>query len=117
MSKDNDQVARIRQKLSALRENVERRSLMYGGNLTGVESVWNMLCAFEAIIDGDIDDCHDKAYRAIAEKYRCGNWTLSGKVEHEMCKEGFATREAADELIRRLHEVDVLRKEMRSVIP
>ena len=112
--------------IRAYRDSFARRSLMYAGpDLGTVEAMWHMLSTFEdfaydrvnlfdpVAVAATRQRPEDDAYSVIAQKYRCGSWTLGTKVEHEMCKDGQATREAAEELIRRLREVDALREEMR----
>ncbi len=104
--------------LATWRENFEKRSLMYGGDLSGVETTWYALQTFEAFMAGedifgrstDIDDdLRFRAYVTVSSKYKCGNWPISAKVKEEM-GEG---REAAEELIRRLKEIDAVRAELR----
>lgn len=104
--------------LATWRENFEKRSLMYGGDLSGVETMWYALQTFEAFMAGedifggstDIDDdLRFNSYARVAAKYKCGNSPLSSKVRKEM-GEG---REASEELVRRLKEVDAVRAELR----
>ena len=108
----------VNQFLATWRENFEKRSLMYGGDLSGVETMWYALQTFEAFMAGedifgektDIDDLRFRAYAQVASKYRCGNSPISVKVKKEM-GEG---REASEELVRRLKEVDAARAELRA---
>ena len=112
----------VRQFIDTYRANIERfrggfekRSLMYGGSLNGVEAAWNVINVMEAFLEGENifsadDDSDFTAYSTIARKYRCGNWVISAKVKEEMGE----TVEAAEELIRRLKEVDALRAELRA---
>lgn len=104
--------------LATWRGNFEKRSLMYGGDLSGVETMWYALQTFEAFMAGedifggstDIDDdLRFRAYAQVASRYKCGNSPLSSKVRNEM-GEG---REASEELVRRLKEVDVVRAQLR----
>lgn len=108
-------IERYRADIERFRGGFEKRSLMYGGSLNGVEAAWNVLHVMEAFLEGeDIFDASDDsdftAYARIASKYKCGNWVISAKVAHEMGE----TVEAAAELIRRLKEVDALRAELRA---
>ncbi len=63
-------------------ENVSKYSLMYGGSLEGVESVWHTLMTFESFANGEdpSDRLWDLAYDQISDKYRCGSWALCSKV-------------------------------------
>lgn len=90
-------------------ENVSKYSLMYGGNLEGVESVWHTLMAFESFANGEDpnDRLWDLAYDQISDKYRCGSWALCSKVAKQYDSEDDVM--AAEELIRRLQEVRVLK--------
>jgi len=90
-------------------DDVSKYSLMYGGNLEGVEAVWHTLMAFESFANGE--DPNDRlwnlAYDQISDKYRCGSWALSTKVSKQYDSEDDVM--AAEELIRRLQEVRALK--------
>lgn len=92
-------------------KDVSKYHLMYGGSLEGVESVWHTIMAFESFADGhvwsDKDDAWDLAYDQISDKYKCGSWALSCKVSKQYDQGDDMI--AADELIRRLQEVRVLK--------
>lgn len=90
-------------------ENVSKYSLMYGGSLEGVESVWHTLMAFESFANGEDpnDRLWDLAYDQISDKYKCGSWALSAKVFKQY--DGEDDVMAAEELIRRLQEVRTLK--------
>lgn len=115
----------LREFVQAYREKFARYSLMYAGpNLDTIEAVWHVLSTFEdfALDRVNVFDPiaaaarheapQDAAYRTIAQKYRCGNWTLGSKVAHEMADVP-DDRARAEELIRRLQEVDELRERLR----
>lgn len=88
-------------RIDMMLEAVEKRPLMYGGDLNGVEVAWRTLKELQRFGRGK--QCDDrKAYAKIAKKYNCGNWTLASKVADE----GGDLGEAAYELIRRLKEVE-----------
>lgn len=113
--------------IESYRIAVTRRPLMYAGlDLSVIEAMWHIFWNFEDFArDGtnvfQPDENtpvgkrpEDDAYSIIAQKYKCGSWTLGTKVEQEMCEDGRVTREASEELIKRLREVDSLREELRS---
>lgn len=98
--------------LETFRKDFEARPLMFGGTLIGVEAAWNVLHEMDAFLAGEVpgDDLRFDAYMSVANKYRCGNCTLSSKVKQEMGED----RAAADELIKRLKEVDAARAAWRA---
>ena len=101
----------LRAFIGDLRSAFEKRSLMYGGDLNGVEAAWHMLEMFQIYLEGD-DPCRAGVrdpYAVVAQKYRCGSCVISSKVKHEMGEDP----RAAEELIRRLNEVSDLRRKMR----
>lgn len=112
--------------INSYRDRFAKYSLMYAGpSLDTIEAMWHMLCVFEdfavrrenvfdPVAAGSGKRPEDNAYAVVAQKYRCGNWTLGSKVKDEMCKDGHVTREAAEELVRRLREVDLMREKLRS---
>ncbi len=109
--------------IATYRDNFAARSLMYAGpDLSNIECMWHMFSTFEDFANGDaifavqpgVIEAHRTAYTRIAEKYNCGSSTLADHVKRKMCKDGHVTREAAEELIRCLKEVDALRTELRS---
>ncbi len=103
----------MRRFVDTYRTSVEKRSLMYGGDLNGVEAVWSVINTMTNFLEGEdvfnADDIGFSAYETIAARYKCGNWAISTKVREELGE----TAEAASELIRRLKEVDDLRAELR----
>lgn len=112
--------------VNAYRDKFARYSLMYAGpNLNTIEAMWHMFSTFEDFARDRVnvfdpvavtamgERPEDDAYRVIAKKYRCGSWTLGAKVEHEM-RDNHDDRAAAEELVRRLQEVDALREKLRS---
>lgn len=112
--------------VQAYREKFARYSLMYAGpNLDTIEAMWHMLETFEDFARDRVNVFDpvalstrgerpaDKAYQVIAQKYRCGSWTLGTKVAHEMRGE-VDDRLKAEELIRRLQEVTALRERLRT---
>lgn len=90
-------------------KDVSKYHLMYGGSLEGIESVWHTIMAFESFAnDEDSNDrSWDLAYDQISDKYKCGSWALSSKVSKQYDKGDDMI--AADELIRRLQEVRILK--------
>lgn len=118
------QDVRLLEFVNAYRDRFARYSLMYAGpDLNTIESMWHMLATFEDYARNRVNIFdpvaargarpEDDAYQTIAQKYKCGSWTLATKVEHEMlgCDDA---RAAAEELVRRLQEVEALREELRS---
>lgn len=102
----------FRKFLEEYRARFQKYSLMYGGTLVGVETVWYTLSAFEDFLDGPFeDDVNFEAYHKIAQKYKCGSWVLSAKVKEEFKDKDYG--EAAIELLKRLEEVRQLKKELR----
>lgn len=101
----------IRTFLETFRKDFEARPLMFGGTLVGVEAAWNVLHEMDAFLAGEVpgDDLRFDAYMSVANRYRCGNCALSSKVKQEMGED----RAAADELIKRLKEVDAARASWR----
>ncbi len=100
---DNEKLMQFIQKYYG-EESFEKRPLMYGGDLNGIECTWHVVMSFKSFAANkhEIVDRIRNAYGKISDKYHCGSWTIATKLDKEMG----CTHESATELIKRLKEVD-----------
>lgn len=90
------------------KDSIARTPLMFGG-LDGIESAWFTLWAVESFARSEEPTLRRQAYATVASQHKCGSWTLSTKIHHELGE----TADAANELVFRLRNVDELWSQLR----
>lgn len=91
--------------LDNFRNDFEQRPLMFGGDLSGIEAIWFTLSSIEGFIYGINAEEARKAYTKVAQKYKCGNIGLSGRVKMEAENNNWDNMKVSEVLIGRLAEV------------
>lgn len=89
-----------------LRSEFEKRPLLYGGTLFGVETFWHAIRAIDSLLYDR--NSREGSYHTIAMKYHCGNWSIASKTEEEAKKKKWDSSFACQTLMSRLKEVEVL---------